>query len=76
MGALGKGTPNMDPQIVGLPYSKDPNKVPLMSETPPMNLTKPQTPNPKPQTPNPKPQTPNPKPQTPNPKPQTPNPKP
>ena len=26
--------PKIDPQIVGFPYNKDPNKVPLISETP------------------------------------------
>ena len=26
-----KVTPNIDPQAIGLPYNKDPNKVPLSS---------------------------------------------
>ena len=29
-----KGTPHLIPQIAGFPYHKDPNKVPLISETP------------------------------------------
>ena len=28
------GTPNIDPHMVGSPYKKDPNKVPVISETP------------------------------------------
>ena len=31
---MGVGTPQYRPQIVGSPEEKDPNKVPLISETP------------------------------------------
>ena len=31
-----RGTPNINPQIVGTAENKDPNKLPLMSETPHM----------------------------------------
>ena len=32
-----EGTPNIDPKIVGFPGNKDPNKGPLISETPPLS---------------------------------------